>query len=172
MAPIILIGVPCTANALRTQLRHSWLANQILNKSESDVVFLRKQGSWPSIYSEFDTRLDDAQRLAAMIEPGFSPALLVDSLSVFANMDAQLRADLKQAVHSAYVAAFRPADLLPSFQKAVDDMRSAINTFRHTWDVSSDAGDDRVSESWSHVLECAKVLEKLLDSLPKGIVLP
>lgn len=172
MAQIILAGAPCAANALRTQLRHSWLANQILNKSESDVVFLWQHGSWTSLYSEFDTRLDDAQRLAAMIEPGFSPALLVDSLSVFSGMDAQSRADLKQAVHSAYVSAFRPADLLPPYEKAVMELKVAINTFRQAWDVHSDASDYSVTESWSDVLECAKVLEKLLDSLPKGIVLP
>lgn len=165
-------NIPCDANTLRGQLKHSWLDNQILNKSAADVVFLRQHGSWPSLYSEFDTRLDDAQRLAAMIEPGFSPALLVDSLSVFADLGAQSRADLKQAVHSVYVTAFRPADLLPSYEKAVDELRVAIAAFRNAWDVQSDAGDDRVSESWSHVLECARVLEKLLDSLPKGIVLP
>lgn len=165
-------NIPCDANTLRGQLKHSWLDNQILNKSAEDVVFLRQHGSWPSLYSEFDTRLDDAQRLAAMIEPGFSPALLVDSLSVFAHMDSKSRADLKQAVHSAYVIAFRPADLLPPYEKAVKQLKVAIIAFRQAWDVQSDAGDNRVSESWSDVLACAKALENLLDSLPKGIVLP
>lgn len=166
------MNIPCDANTLRGQLKHSWLDNQILNKSESDVVFLRQHGSWPPLYSEFDTRLDDAQRLAAMIEPGFSPAQLVDSLAAFGDMDAKLRADIKQAVHSAYLTAFRPADLLPPYEKAVKELKVAIINFRQAWDVHSAASDDSVTESWSDVLECAKALEKLLDSLPKGIVLP
>lgn len=165
-------NTPCDANTIRGQLKHSWLDNQILNKSAADVGFLRKQGSWPSLYSEFDTRLEDAQRLAGMIESGFSPALLIDSLTVFADLDARSRADLKQAVHAVYVTAFRPSDFVPTYEKAVKELRTAITDFRNAWDIQTNSGEDLVVGTWEQVIKRAKTLEKVLNSLPKGIVLP
>jgi hypothetical protein len=172
MNTVVLGAAPCEANALRAQLRHSWLANQILNKSATDVAFLRKQGSWPALDSEFDMRLEEAQRLAGMIEPGFSPALLVDILPMFASWESSARSNLKQAVHLAYVVAFKPGNLLPPYQTAVEDLKTAVNAFRRAWGMPIDRGDAPVTETWSRVLGCARTLEKILDSLPKGIVLP
>src|SRR4051812_20756218 len=94
----------CNAAVHRGRLKHSWLENQILNKSAAKVLQLRSAGPWEALEKRFSLRVQETVELAGRIVDDYSPAQLVDKISLFGHLDEGTRARLKNGVHLAYLA--------------------------------------------------------------------
>jgi len=166
-------NIHCEMNTLRGQLKHSWLENQLCNKTADDVVFLWQQGGWLALEKEFDARIQDALRLADNLEDGFSPAQLIDSLTPFSSVDKTTKNILKQAVHASYLESSGISNLQAPLRKAATALGGAIQKLRELWlDRDTDQGEANLRRAWEDVSLRAHTLLKIMEQLPKGVVLP
>src|SRR5690348_2819815 len=94
----------CEGANLRARLKHSWLENQVLNKTPSDVLDLRSYGFWHALESQFPARIREAGILADGVDQAFSPAQLVERLAPFDHLDDRRRKLVLHAAHRAYLA--------------------------------------------------------------------
>ena len=114
----IFTSIQCSANTLRGQLKHSWLENQLCNKTAHDVVSFWRQEGWPALEMEFEGRVGDVMRLSDDLEDGFSPAQLVDRLTPFAGLSEELKMEIRKAVHTAYLKSSGICDLKAPLREA------------------------------------------------------
>jgi hypothetical protein len=166
-------AIPCETAIFRDQLKHTWIENQIKNKSEEEVVFLWLGPRWPVLEREFPLRVQEAHQLAKDLETRFSPAQLVDRLAPLARLPDDTRSTIRQAVHAAYLDRSGIAALKQTLTEAVQVMREALDQFLDAWKQPvSDEAEQRVRESWRQLYHCAESLRNELDRLPGGVVLP
>ncbi len=157
---------------LRGRLKHSWLENEILNKTPQAVKLLRDGPGWPAL-ATFQANAAQALDLANNIAGGFSPSTLVDGSGPLSTLSVDERRTIKDAVHRAYLQVFDANVLAAELRIAATAMHSALNDFINVWSVR--AGNDSVTtlrEKWISVLVAAATLRDKLDALPNRIVLP
>jgi hypothetical protein len=165
-------GVCSQAVSIRGQLKHSWIENQILNKTSDDIVALHRSG-WFALTEQFPERMKQAYALAAQVESGFSPAQLVDELAPLRQLPEWQRAAMSAAVHAAYRKRFDAETLSAGIRGAIDSLQGVLVIFRAEWDQTVAAvSESRLRQAWDEVLEKAALLAEALDRLPQGIVLP
>lgn len=164
-------GLYCPAGSVRGQLKHSWLENQILNKTTGQIAELRRSG-WPALLEEFPERLKQAQRLADEVEVGFSPTQLIDRLRPLRGLPQGERREIGAAVHAAYLERVDTEILREKLTAAAASLAQALARLRAEWETSAVASDARLQETWEEVLVEAARLVEVLDELPRGIVLP
>jgi hypothetical protein len=156
----------------RGRLKHSWLENEVLNKTPEVVVILRGGGGWPEL-QRFPDEADQACRLADEVEFGFSPARLVDECAALAVLPESQRSAVRQAVHEAYLECFDAQGATLRLREAGKQMKDALNALLVEWDKPDDAVvEANLQAQWSVVLDRAETLRKALDALPKGFVFP
>lgn len=155
-----------------SQLKHSWLENEVLNKTPEIVLFLRRNSGWPALQG-FSSSTKQAIALAEQVEPGFSPAQLVDeSRPLLALSDAD-RAAVRTAVHSAYLECFDASSIADELRVAAKEMDVAFAVMLREWNLPDElVSDTALQETWLGVLTAGERLRVALDALPKGIVLP
>lgn len=159
----------CEADVTLGRLKHSWLENQILNKSAADVIDLRSGGGWSSLDQQFPRRIEEAADFVARIVDAFSPAQLVEKLGFFRDLSAEARDTLRSAVHRSYLAHSDIAGRKASLDSAVRILALSLDNVRRLW---RDSSDHDLELAWGNVLRAAARLRDELDALPRGIVLP
>ena len=162
----------CPASLTRGQLKHSWLENQILNKTAEEIVVQHAAG-WPALVSEFEERVTQTRMLAEDVEYGFSPAQLIDRLEWLSTLSAEQKGAIKQAVHAAYLENMNTKALRVSLLDAVELFDSALRHVIDEWKKpQTTISESRLSEAWNDLLDSAFSLVDALDQLPREIVLP
>lgn len=166
-------GLECSANLMRGRLKHSWLENQILNKSAEDVIFLFRNSGWRALERVFLARVDETITLAADLENGFSPQVLVDKLEPFKRADESVRVQIKSAVHARYMEVSRIQEMKTPCQEAASSLGSAITKLLEIWQYPiGEENEEALRSVWEEVAVRARDLHSILEKLPKGLVLP
>lgn len=163
------ISLACDTNLLVGRLKHSWLENQIINKSVSDIIELRREGPWSELDLQFISNVYEAASLADNLIDGFSPRQLVDRLHSLQHLDQDKRNRLKDCVHELYVKQSSLAEGARQLAKTVRALAVALDDLRSLWRLGSDSD---LTLAWQRVLQEANVLVRNLQGLPKRIVLP
>lgn len=165
-------GPPPADAILRGRLKHSWLENEVLNKTGEQVVFLRRSQGWPELHG-FHGPATEAHLLADRIEPGFSPARLVDECPSLNQLDDADRQKIRRAVHAAYLEVFDVQKVAADLKAAAKDMSQTIDDLLTEWNKDNMLlSDAALKARWEVVLARASILREVLDALPRGTVLP
>lgn len=164
-------NIPCDANTLRGQLKHSWLENEILYISVETVITLWRQGG-ADLAARYAVRVQDLSRLADSLAEGFSPAQLVDTLKPFGGLSTEMKSAIKGAVHAAYLESSGILALQAPLKAAALGMEAALQELSRTWALPQPQGEYSVRAAWEGVREKASALIEVLERLPKGVVLP
>jgi len=165
-------NIPCEANTIRGQLKHSWLENQLCNKKVEDVLYLWSEGKWRALESEFDMRIEETLELADNLAEGFSPAQLVDQLRPLAQLSEGDRVLIKKAVHEAYLESSGILKLQAPLKKAAESLGNAISQLRDAWKTRPQEEEQKVKQAWEQVSIKANELLEIFKTLPTGVVLP
>ena len=168
---LVFDGIPCDANTLRGQLKHSWLENEVLYISIETVIALWQRGG-ADMSAKYAMRVQDLSRLVDSLAEGFSPAQLVDTLKPFGGLSVGARAAIKSAVHSAYLESSGILALQAPLKAAATGMETALQELFGTWSLPQPQSESAVRAAWELVREKARVLILELERLPKGVVLP
>jgi hypothetical protein len=163
------VDLMCEAAVLAGRLKHSWLENQVLNKSGRDILEMRREGPWSGLDVQFPRRVREALDLAGALDDAFSPAQLVDRLLVFAHLSGRDREMLRSAVHSAYLARIGMRAREGKLAKAVAELSIQLDQVRALWQNGSESDLER---AWCQTLQLGARLRDELDALPKTIALP
>ncbi|MFH2124586.1 MAG: hypothetical protein ABIJ50_14030 [Pseudomonadota bacterium] len=170
---LILSGIACSQAILRSQLKHTWLENQLGNKSEDDIVFFWQGPGWPSLEREFRGRVSEAEQLINDLESGFSPAQLVDQLPMLVGLADDTKAAIKQAVHEVYLERSGIEELKKPLNQALSVLKDALARFLSAWgQPQSPESEQELRQVWRALSRCGEEFRNLLDRLPRGIVLP
>ncbi len=162
----------CTSVNVRGRLKHSWLENEVLNKTPEIVVTLRHEVGWPEL-QRFPADADQALALAAKVEFGFSPVRLVDQCAPLTTLPEDQRLAIRQAVHAAYLGCFDAHSAAQCLRDAANHTKAALLALLDEWNKPDVAiSDTELQMRWRGVLREAEHLRVALDALPKGIVLP
>lgn len=164
-------NIPCDANTLRGQLKHSWLENEILYISVETVITLWRQGG-ADLAARYAVRVQDLSRLANSLAEGFSPAQLVDTLKPFGGLSTEERTAIKAAVHEAYLESSGILALQAPLKAAAVGMEAALQELSRAWVLAQPQGESAVRTAWEGVREKSRVLVMELERLPKGVVFP
>lgn len=163
------VDVNCEAAILKARLKHSWLENQVLNKSTEDVLYMRSEGDWNALAEQFPKRLREVTDLAQNAVEVFSPAQFVDQLEVFSHLPARVKKDFRHAVHSAYLRRGEIEAITSQVAAAAAGLETVLGKMLALW---RDGTDPELRGAWAEVLAAASNLRDGLDALPKGIMLP
>ncbi len=170
---LLVVGYAATSSDALARLRHSWLGNQLLNKAPSDVVHLWRQGSWAALDRQFAHRVRRVVDLAAELEEELSPARLVESLEVFQRLPNETRLILSDAVHESYRRTYPAAAVAETVVSVARSLGDAIDELRVAWGAErSGEGEVALVRVWNDVQQRAAELLRLLECLPRGVVLP
>lgn len=171
MSPVVTVGHPIAAIA-RGRLKHSWLENEVLNKTERDVLWLRRHGEWPEL-ARFLADAAEAVALAEEVTDGFSPSQLVDRCSPLLSLPRAEREAVQDAVHRAYLQVFDAPGAASKLRQAGARMSQGVSDLLREWCKADDAYSEAVLQAqWREVLDAATELCGALDGLPRGVVLP
>ena len=160
------------ASVTRGRLKHSWLENEVLNKTPEIIVALRHEVSWPEL-QRFPADARQALALADEVEYGFSPARLVDDCAPLAVLPEEERVSIRKAVHAAYLECFDAPGIAQTLRAAAVRMQVALSALLDEWS-KPDTGisNAELQARWRIVLAQAAHLRNALDALPNGVVLP
>jgi len=164
-------NIPCDANTLRGQLKHSWLENEVLYISIETVITLWRRDE-ADLASKYAVRVQDLTRLADSLDEGFSPAQLVDVLNPFDGFSTENKAAIKAAVHAAYLESSGILALQAPLKAAAVCMEAALQELSRAWALAQPQGESAVRAAWEGVREKASALIMELERLPKGVMLP
>ncbi len=159
----------CDAAIQRGRLKHSWLENQVLNKSADKIIQLRREGPWEALENRFPIRVQEAIGLAGRIVDDYSPVVLIDRIPLFGHLDEDARARIKIGVHNAYLARETLTSRVEPLTAAARSLGVALEHVLQQWRRGSDCDIER---TWQDVLRAASRLRDELDALPRTIVLP
>ena len=174
---MMVMGTPwnisCDTNTLRGQIKHSWLENQVLNKTSDNIIDFWKANGWKALEQQFAVHIRKAVQLSDELESGFSPAQLVDTLRPFEKVDDETKELIKEAVHKAYLESSNITELKASLKEAAEELEKALKHLLEAWDQQvSEKSERELKETWNEFLTRARKLHSVLEQLPKGIVLP
>lgn len=164
-------NIPCEANTLRGQIKHSWLENEILNLSMETVITLWRRGG-AELTAKYAVRLQTLSLLVGSLEEGFSPAQLVDTLKPFSDLSLEEKAAIKGAVHAAYLESSGILALQAPLKAAAAGIEAALQELSRAWALPKPQGESAVRVAWEGVRKKANALIEVLERLPKGVVLP
>lgn len=164
-------NIPCDANTLRGQLKHSWLENEVLCISIETVIALWRQGR-DDLAARYAVRVQDLTRFADSFVEGFSPAQLVDTLKPFGGFSTEERTAIKVAVHAVYLESSGILALQVPLKAAAMGMDVALQELSHAWALPQPQSEGEVRAAWEGVRVKARTLVMILERLPKGVVLP
>jgi len=169
MCERITVGTsPATLKS--SQLKHSWIENEILNKDPDIVVALRRTDLWPALQA-FPARADSAIQLAGDIEMGFTPALLVQDGLPLAALPADVREQLRNTLHGLFLSHIDCSALSRELAAAGIGLKNRLMVFLDTWS-NENICDEDIRSHWSAVLAAAERARRALGALPRGVVLP
>lgn len=170
-----MIELPFSSHTSVTcgQLKHSWLENQVLNKTSDNIIDFWKAKGWNALEEQFEVHIKKAINLSEELEYGFSPAQLVDRLTPFEKVDCETKELIKQVVHKAYLESSNITELKVPLKKAAKELEKAFEHMLEAWNQPvSETNEKKLRKTWGIFLTMARKLHSILEQLPKGIVLP
>jgi hypothetical protein len=175
----ILHGILNDAVLISKDLRHNWLGHEVLPFEDEYIAMIYVEDS-PSRdrFAErirpggtFEHYIGKAKALSAIVVQGFSPAQLVDDGPLLALSD-EGRALIRSLLHDEYLKQTGIESLSLSLQAAVSDLFERYKHFVKHWYSEPRAAQEEIKESFGDFQRSAKVFDEVLESLPKGVVLP
>ena len=167
-------NISCPVNILRGQLKHTWLENQVCNKSADDIANFWRTKSWDNVIGEiFPYRIDQSRQLANEMLSGFSPAQLVDQLSPLQSLPHDSRSRLKDVLHSAYLESSGISSLSELLSQELENFTEEFAKFLTVWNTErTDTNEVALRDGWKQLQQIANSLLAVFEKLPKGVVLP
>ena len=161
------------ASILRGRLKHTWLENQVCNKTVEDVIFLWRLGKWRALKEEFGFRVQETLHLADEMVAGFSPAQLVETLAPLHALSPETKKHLKEAVHNAYLECSGIQEMALNLNRTATVVESELKRLIAIWHKPPTPENElALRAGWHSLSEKADDLLAVLSQLPKGIVLP
>ena len=155
------------ARGLVGRLRHSWLENQVLNKSEDDVVALWREGPWNALEQDFPAYLARARALTPHLTSAYSPARWVELSPLRAALPAGERERMAGALDEMYAARGGLGDLPERIDECLSAVDRALVVVISRWrDARVPEGRQIVAAGWTAFREDARRLHGLLRELP------
>ena len=163
-----------SVSRVRPQLKHSWLENQVRNKDADDIVMLWQARLWQEVLeSNFPDCIQKTTALAENLVTGFSPSQLVDVLSPLSSLPDPQKERLRVTLHEIYLARCPVESLAQQLHDAAKALEETLAKLRESWTLSSSAeAEQEVRASWQDFREDAERLYKVLEKVPKGVVIP
>ena len=155
--------LPCRAASIRGQLKHTYLTNKICLKTLAEDLYdsmLFKERGVPqhdiirNLIAELLNAIDSVDR-------GYSPSQLLDQLTPFRDVAADIRAKMKEKVHQQFIRDFALAARRMRLEKVAKEFLATLDHFL--------SQDQPAKSSMENVQEMARALIRELESLPKGI---
>lgn len=167
-------NISCPINILRGQLKHTWLENQVCNKSADDVANLWRTKSWENVIGEiFPYRIEQSRQLINDMVSGFSPAQLVDQLCPLQNLPNKSCSRLKDVLHSAYLESSGISSLSELLSQELESFTEEFAKFLTVWNTElTDENEVALRDGWKQLQQIAIPLLAIFEKLPKGVVLP
>ena len=155
------------------RLRHSWLENQVRNKSADEVVAIWREGRWNALERYFPLQLAQARVLAGHLTSAYSPARWVERLPRLAAFPEAERRRLARALDAIYRAAGGLGDLPKRIEECAPAVELALAVVVRRWQArSTPEAEEQLVASWSAFHEEASRLHGLLQGLPSGPCIP
>lgn len=164
-------NIECTGSQCGDSLRHSWLRNQVLNKSDDDILFLRQSGPWRALDLEFPLRVQETLRLSCVIADAFSPTQLFEREPLVC-LPVECRDMLLTAVQEAYLEGFLAGEVRDNLRTAASKLSKSLSAMSSVWHDLSDPPGTKLLAAWRCVKCDAETLLAELEKLPRGVVLP
>jgi len=170
---------PSSANVLRGRLKHSWLENEVLDKSVEDVLALWERSGWQAL-SRFPAQLEDAVSLSWQLESGFSPVVLLDAWYKSRNLGDSEGAWLLQArerVRQHFLANSHArsvtVDLAEPIREKAEQVRHALEALLEAWERPKNSENSEwLKTCWEEFAARADALYELISRIPAGVVIP
>ena len=151
------VNVINEAVLLRGRLKHSWLENQVCNKTVDDVVFLWRRGKWRALEEEFAFRAQETLRLADEMVAGFSPAQLVETLAPLHALSPEIKKHLKEAVHNAYLECSGIQEMALNLNRIATVVECELKRFIAIWHKPPiPENDPALRKGWQVFREAAR----------------
>ncbi len=155
------------------RLRHSWLENQVRNKSADEVVAIWREGPWNALERDFPAHLARARALARHLASAYSPARWVERLLPLAALPEGERRRLARALDGVYRAGGGLGDLPKRIEECTPAVERARAVVVRRWQArSTPEAEEQLVASWSAFHEEASRLHGLLQELPSGPCIP
>ena len=163
-----------SVSRVRPQLKHSWLENQVRNKDADDIVMLWQAQLWQDVLEiNFPDRIQRAIVLAENLMTGFSPSQLVDVLSPLSSLPDPQKERLRVTLHEIYLARCPIESLAQQLHDAAKALEETLAKLRECWTLPPSAeAEQKVRASWQDFREDAERLYKVLEKVPRGVVIP
>ena len=163
-----------SVSRVRPQLKHSWLENQVQNKDADDIVMLWQAQLWQEVLeSNFPDRIQKTTALAENLVIGFSPSQLVDELSPLSSLPDPQKERLRATLHEIYLARCPIESLAQQLHDAAKALEGTLAKLRECWKLPPSAkAEQKVRASWQDFRKDAERLYKILEKVPKGVVIP
>ena len=170
---------PSPANVLRGRLKHSWLENEVRDKSVEDVLELWKLGAWPAL-SRFPAQVEDAVALSRHLESGFSPVVLLDAWRKSRKLSDKEETWLDQARESLHqyfladsTARSVTVDLAELISEKAERVGAALEALLEAWErPRNGANRERLKSCWKEFAARADELYELISRIPAGVAIP
>lgn len=172
-APVIVLTLPSPFANSVARLRHSWLENQVLNKTADDLVHLWRLGRWDALDRQFANRLRDVEEVAAKLEEALSPAGLLPMLQPLRSISGELRSYIGEVVHEAFRKVYSTDVIAREIRAAAAGLAKAITALQESWTQElSIQAEQALRARWTETQARGRDLLDLLRAIPKGVVLP
>ena len=182
MKRIMLLGWPCDAEDIRSQLSHDWLGNRILRLNAEVVAEMYSEASEDRKEFEsyllpggrYDQYLDDLKNLVDTVVDGYSPAQLVST--VLNTLSESTQDEIKTVIHDTYRnVCINGTNTIEDLQKvlnaAASTFEATLTDFCESWSCGH-VSSQTIKCKFENVLRQASDLREVLSQLPRGIILP
>ena len=161
------------SSLLRGRLKHTWLENQVCNKTVKDVIFLWRRGKWRALEEEFGFRVQETLHLADEMVTGFSPEQLVEKLAPLHALSPETKKHLKEALHNAYLECTGIQEMALNLNRTTTLVEYELKRLIAIWHKPpAPENEPALRKGWHAFREKADDLLSVLSQLPKGVVLP
>lgn len=169
----------CEAGMLKSVLKHAWIENTILRKTEEDIAFLLRNVEWNAI-EEFPERLKELRHLSEIFELGFSPCQIVMGNTYivkskyFQNISNENRTLLMNTIHQIYVETSGVLEVKNELNSAINHLEKEFMIFENVWKKCKEGKTDikALIETWCQFKVAAENTHNVLCEMPSGVVLP
>lgn len=178
---LVLEGMPCDAETIRSHLSHRWLGNDLLRLSPSVVATIHQESSddhalISQLCDECARHLGDLQELVDTMEEAYSPITLINS-GPLVELSSGAQAIIKEVLHGRYCRLeLRDGKTIGGLRERLQEQSSSfqddLSTFCSLWSQRPHVQASEIERSFLDLKNGAAALRDALDRLPRGIVLP
>ena len=175
-----LVYTQCEVSQIKSELRHSFLLNLIINRNAKKVAGFYVKDAQSKVRKafekrllpggEFESRLKELRKLANSACEGFSPSQLVETTALD-KMPSEIISKIKKAVHQDYLDETSMLQVVSVLNEAIDDFEASVDRFSKLWFSTAKESPEEIQISFEHLQGRAQRLFEALGKLPEGILL-